>query len=171
MAQTKKKSSAKGKATKSKPVKSAKKTAPAKKAAPAKSNAKSSKPAQKSPQKNSVLMNKNSFATAVVKNGATPRIPNSFKPLDDRIIISVEQMAEKTAGGIIIPGSVSERPSRGTVLATGPGRRNKKGVVRPLDVNVGDTVLFPQYAGQKIEIGADEFLILREEEVLGIQLA
>ncbi len=190
MAQTKKNSSAKGKAMKSKPVKSAKKAVPAravlaKKAAktakvsaktakaakPAKASAKATKPAQKSSQKNSSLMNKNSFATAVGKKNATPRIPNSFKPLDDRIIISVEPMAEKTAGGIIIPGSVSERPSRGTVLATGPGRRNKKGVVRPLDVNVGDTVLFPQFAGQKIEIGADEFLILREEEVLGIQLA
>jgi chaperonin GroES len=158
VAQTKKKSSGKGK-----PAKSAKKAAPTKKAA---------KPASKPKQKSTSLMKKSSFATAVVKKTtATTRIPNAFKPLDDRLIISVEPMAEKTAGGIFIPGTVSERPSRGTVLAIGPGRRNKKGVVRPLDVSVGDTVLFPQFAGQKIEIGADEFLILREEEVLGIHLA
>ena len=187
MAQTKKKSAVKVKTAKSKPtksklvksasakiasVKSTKKSAAAKKATQlSKTSAKSAKPAKKSAQKNTSSMNKNSFATAVVKKSATPRIPNSFKPLDDRLIILVEAIPEKTAGGIIIPGSVSERPSRGTVLATGPGRRNKKGVVRPLDVNVGDTVLFPQFAGEKIEIGADEFLILREEEVLGIQLA
>ena len=94
-----------------------------------------------------------------------------FTPLDDRIIISIEEAPEKTSGGIFIPGTAAERPSRGKVLAKGPGRRNKKGVLRPLDVNVGDMVIFPQYAGQKIEIGADEFLILREEEILGITTA
>jgi chaperonin GroES len=100
-----------------------------------------------------------------------PRTSAAFKPLDDRLIVQVEAAAEKTAGGIIIPGTAGERPFRGKVLAKGPGRRNKKGLLRPLDVNVGDMVLFPQYAGQKIEIGAEEFLILREEEVLAISIA
>lgn len=98
-------------------------------------------------------------------------IPNSFKPLDDRLIVAVDAPAEKTAGGIIIPGNASERPSRGTVLAAGPGKRNKKGMLRPLDVIVGDQVIFPQFAGQKIEIGSDEFLILRENEILAIATA
>jgi chaperonin GroES len=97
--------------------------------------------------------------------------PSSFKPLDDRLIVRVEPAAEKTAGGIIIPGTAGERPFRGKVMAKGPGRRSKKGLLRPLDVNVGDMVLFPQYAGQKIEIDAEEFLILREEEILAISIA
>jgi chaperonin GroES len=63
---------------------------------------------------------------------------------------------------------VSARPNRGTVLAKGRGRRGKKGVLRPLDVNVGDQVLFPDFAGTKIQIDGEEFLILREEDLLGI---
>lgn len=154
MAQTKKKKPAAGKA---------KKSAPAKKIA-------AKQPLKKMAAKAAAVMKKTSSATVPKKKPAL-LVPNSFQPLDDRIIISVEAAAEKTAGGIIIPGNASERPSRGTVLAAGPGKRNKKGVVRPLDVNVGDVVIFPQFAGQKIEIGADEFLILREEEILGITTA
>lgn len=147
-----------------------KKKKPAAPKAKAKVKSKAGKPAKKmakKPQKATAsAMKKTSSQLPLART-----IPSAFKPLDDRIIISIEPAAEKTAGGIIIPGSASERPSRGTVLAKGPGRRNKKGVLRPLDVNVGDMVLFPQFAGQKIEIGAEEFLILREEEILGITTA
>jgi chaperonin GroES len=89
-------------------------------------------------------------------------------PLEDRVIVQVDLAEEKTAGGLYIPTSASERPNRGQVVAAGPGRRNKKGKLRPLDVKTGDCVLFPQYAGTKINVGKDEFLILREDEVLGI---
>jgi chaperonin GroES len=92
----------------------------------------------------------------------------AFQPIEDRVLIAVEEASETTAGGIIIPGNVESRPHRGTVLAKGPGRRGKKSQIRPLDVNVGDHVLFPEHAGSKIQIAGDDFLILREEELLGI---
>lgn len=130
-----------------------KKKAPAKKAAPAKKSAKKPAPVKKAAPKSAPVMKNHS---------------SRFAPLDDRIVISPEKMSEVTAGGIIIPGSRDERPNRGTVLAKGPGRRSKKGVIRPLDVNVGDRVLFPEFAGTKIQIDGDEFLILREEDLLGI---
>ncbi len=91
-----------------------------------------------------------------------------ISPLDDRLVIRVDAAEEKTAGGLYIPTNAAERPNRGEVVAAGPGRRNKQGTVRPLDVNVGDNVLFPQYSGSKIFVDDQEFLILREDEVLGI---
>lgn len=91
-----------------------------------------------------------------------------LKPLEDRVIVRIDRAEEKTAGGLFIPDSASTRPNRGQVVAAGPGRRNKKGQVRPLDVKTGDQVLFPEYAGTKITMDQEEFLILREEEVLGI---
>jgi len=107
-----------------------------------------------------------------MKKFSSATVPSKMiTPLDDRIIVAVEPAPETTAGGIIIPGSVNARPSRGTVMAKGRGRRNKKGVVRPLDVNIGDVVLFPEFAGQKIEMGSKEFLILREDEILAISIA
>lgn len=95
---------------------------------------------------------------------------SAITPLEDRIVVVVDPVMEKTEGGLFIPGTVNERPSKGTVLAKGPGRRTKKGVVLPLDVSVGDKVLFSQYSGQKVEMNGDEFLILREEEVLAISI-
>jgi chaperonin GroES len=92
----------------------------------------------------------------------------AFQPIEDRVLIAVAEASETTAGGIIIPGNVESRPQRGTVLAKGPGRRGKKGQIRPLDVNVGDHVLFPEHAGSKIQIAGDDFLILREDELLGV---
>ncbi len=175
MAQTKKKKTV----AKNKPSAKAKTPAkaPAKKAAPKVAAKAVKKPVKKAMNKAVALVKKmakkataavTSSASPVKKASSAPLIPSSFQPLDDRLIISVEPAAEKTAGGLFIPDTASERPSRGTVLAKGPGKRNKKGMIRPLDVAVGDTVLFPQFAGQKIEIGANEFLILREDEILGI---
>ncbi len=89
-------------------------------------------------------------------------------PLDDRVLIRVAEPMTKTAGGIFIPTTATDQPDRGQVVAKGRGRRNKKGVIRPLDVNVGDTVLFPKYSGTKITFGNEDYLILREEDILGV---
>lgn len=152
--------------------------AKSKKKAPKKSAVKSKKsPAKKSTPKKSQpkLKAKSTSAKAAIAPKATaPKSPavklnfKSLNPLGDRLVVKVEAQAEKTAGGIFIPTSVEDRPDRGTVMASGTGRRNKKGQIRPLDVEVGDTVLFAHYAGSKIEIAGQEFLILKEEEVLGI---
>ncbi len=104
-----------------------------------------------------------SLSLEIAKN-----LPRAITPLDDRIIVSPEVPAEKTAGGLFIPTTANDRPSRGVVLVKGAGRRNKKGKLRPLDVNVGDEVLFAQYSGTKISILGQDVLILREEDVLGI---
>ncbi len=89
-------------------------------------------------------------------------------PLEDRIVVRIAISDEKTAGGLYIPGTVTSQPDRGQVLAKGPGRRDKKGRLRPLDVEVGDTVVFPQYTGTKISISGEDFLIMREDDVLGV---
>lgn len=96
------------------------------------------------------------------------KINFSLIPLDDRVLVAAEGPSETTAGGIIIPGNAAQRPNRGRVLAAGRGKRNKKGQVRPLDVNVGDMVLYPEFSGTAITLNGEEFLILREEEVLGV---
>lgn len=105
---------------------------------------------------------KKPLAAKVVTGGAM------LTPLDDRIVVEVAIAESKTAGGIIIPGSVDLKPNHGTVLAKGRGRRTKKGTLRPLDVNVGDHILFAQYSGTPITIEGKEVLILREEDVLGV---
>lgn len=125
---------------------------------------KSAKPAPKKAAKKTTAQK--TVSKSAPKLAAIPA--KSLIPLEDRLLVSVEGPSETTAGGIIIPGTVSERPNRGRVLASGRGRRNKKGSVRPLDVSVGDTVLFSSYAGTKVEIGGEELLILREEDVLAI---
>lgn len=93
-------------------------------------------------------------------------------PLEDRLFVEVVNNAErKTAGGLYIPDSVStsEAYLEGQVLAAGPGRRNKKGQLRPLDVRVGDQILFPQYAGTLVELEQRHFYFLSEEQILGVK--
>lgn len=116
-------------------------------------------------------------AAPKAKSAATPAVKTSLssaalakvlQPLDDRLVVVVEGESEMTAGGIIIPGTVSSRPNRGRVVAKGPGKRTKKGLLRPLDVSVGDAILFPEFAGTTITVSGQELLILREDEVLGI---
>ncbi|HMN67236.1 MAG TPA: co-chaperone GroES [Bdellovibrionales bacterium] len=121
------------------------------------------KPAKKAPAKRSRPAKKPMTAKPV-----SARARKLITPLDDRILVRFETASETTAGGIYIPGTVAERPNRGQVIASGRGHRGKKGVLRPLDVAVGDTILFPQFAGTKIDIDGEELLILREEDVLGI---
>lgn len=140
-----------------------------KKAVPVKTKNKS-KPAKAAPAKKSTM--KKAASKAPAAKAAAPKNPAVkisgalMTPLEDRLLVQVQEMATQTAGGIIIPGSVGMRSNRGIVLAKGRGRRNKKGSLRPLDVNVGDEVLFGDYAGTQITLEGQEVLILREEEVL-----
>ena len=90
------------------------------------------------------------------------------RPLHDRIIIERIEEGEQKVGGIIIPDTAKEKPMQGKVIAVGKGRVEKDGKVTPLDVKAGDTVLFGKYAGQEIKIEGNEYLIIREEEVLGV---
>ena len=90
------------------------------------------------------------------------------RPLQDRILVRRVAEEEKTKGGIIIPDSAKEKPAEGEVIAVGPGKANEKGVVRPLQVKVGDRVLFGKYSGSEIKVENVEHIILREDEVLGV---
>jgi chaperonin GroES len=92
----------------------------------------------------------------------------NVRPLRDRILVTRLEDAEQRIGGIIIPDSAKEKPQQGKVVAVGRGRVNDKGDVFPLDVRVGDTVLFGKYTGTEIKLENVEYLILREEEVLGV---
>lgn len=92
----------------------------------------------------------------------------TFTPLHDRILVRRVEEGETVRGGIIIPDSAKEKPQEGKVIAAGKGKSNEEGKVFPLDVKAGDSVLFAKYAGTEIKIDGEEFLIMREEEVLGI---
>jgi len=92
----------------------------------------------------------------------------NVRPLHDRIIVQRLEEAEQRVGGIIIPDTAKEKPQQGKVIAVGKGRIEKDGKVTPLDVKANDTVLFGKYAGQEIKIDGNEYLIIREEEVLGV---
>ena len=92
----------------------------------------------------------------------------SIRPLQDRVIIKRVKEEEKSKGGIIIPDTAKEKPIEGKVIAVGNGKVLEDGKVRKLDVKAGDTVLFGKYAGQEIKIDGSEYLIIREEEVLGV---
>ena len=90
------------------------------------------------------------------------------RPLHDRIIVERIDEGEQKVGGIIIPDTAKEKPQQGKVIAVGKGRIEKDGKITPLDVKSGDTVLFGKYAGQEIKIDGSEYLIIREEDVLGV---
>ncbi len=92
----------------------------------------------------------------------------NLKPLADRVIVKVIEAEEKTKGGIVLPDSAKERPQQGEVLAVGGGRRLDDGKVVPLEVKVGDKVLFSKYGGIEVKEGGEEYLILREDDILGI---
>ena len=92
----------------------------------------------------------------------------TFTPLHDRILLRRVEEGETVRGGIIIPDSAKEKPQEGEAIAVGKGKSNDEGKVFPLDVKAGDRVLFGKYSGTEIKIDGEEFLIMREEEVLGI---
>ena len=91
-----------------------------------------------------------------------------IRPLQDRIIVKRIEEEEKTKGGIIIPDTAKEKPIEGKVIAAGNGKVLEDGKVRPLDVKAGDRILFGKYAGSEVKVEDEEYLILREEDVLGI---
>lgn len=90
-----------------------------------------------------------------------------IRPLHDRIVVRRTEEEQKTAGGILLPGSATEKPQQGEVLAVGNGQITDNGI-RSLDVKVGDTVLFGQYAGQTVKVDGEELLIMKESDVLGV---
>jgi chaperonin GroES len=93
----------------------------------------------------------------------------NLRPLGDRVVIEPLDEAEVTASGIVIPDTAKEKPQRGKILAVGPGARDKDGNVIPLDVKVGDTVLFAKYAGTEFKLGSSrKMLVMRESDLLAI---
>lgn len=91
-----------------------------------------------------------------------------LKPLQDRVVVQRLDEETKTAGGIIIPDSHTEKPSQGKIIAVGTGYRNTDGSIRNLDVKVGDTVLFGKYSGTEVKVEGKPVLIMKEDEILGI---
>ncbi|MDR1475625.1 MAG: co-chaperone GroES [Holosporales bacterium] len=91
-----------------------------------------------------------------------------FRPLRDKILVQRLDQEEKTTGGIIIPDTAKEKPIQGKVLAVGDGARDEKGNVVPMDVKVSDTVLFAKWGGTEVKFDGQEYLILKESDVLGI---
>ena len=91
-----------------------------------------------------------------------------FAPLHDRILVRRVEEATTTRGGIIIPDSAKDKPQEGEVISTGKGRSNDEGKIFPLAVKEGDRILFGKYAGTEIKLDGEDFVIMREEEVLGI---
>jgi chaperonin GroES len=91
-----------------------------------------------------------------------------IRPLQDRVIVKRLEEEEKTKGGIIIPDTAKEKPQEGKVIAVGKGKVTEDGKVIPLDVKVGDRILFGKYSGSEIKIEGEEHLIMREEDILGI---
>jgi len=91
-----------------------------------------------------------------------------IKPLGDRIVVKRLEAEEKTAGGIVLPEAAKEKPKQGEVVAVGPGRLNDDGETVALQVKKGDRIVFSSYAGTEVTLGDEEYLIMREEDVLGI---
>ena len=91
-----------------------------------------------------------------------------IRPLQDRILVKQLEEEEKTAGGIIIPDTAKEKPQQGKVVAVGKGKILEDGSVRPLDIKVGDRILFEKYAGTTVKIGGEEYMIMREDDVLAV---
>jgi chaperonin GroES len=92
----------------------------------------------------------------------------SFRPLHDRVVVRRIEEDQKTAGGIIIPDTAKEKPMQGEIVAVGPGARNEKGEIVPLDVKVGDRVLFGKWSGTEVKIDGKELLIMKESDIMGV---
>lgn len=92
----------------------------------------------------------------------------NMRPLHDRVIVKRIEQQRKTASGIVIPDSAAEKPEQGEVLAVGDGKRLKDGSVQPLSLKVGDQILFGKYAGQAVKIDGEEYLVMREDDVLAV---
>jgi len=95
----------------------------------------------------------------------------NLKPLHDRIIVEAAAKEEKSSGGIILPDSAQEKPQRGTVLAVGPGKRLDSGQLAPVDVKVGEVVLYGKYGGTEVTVGGKDYVILRADDILAVTTA
>jgi len=91
-----------------------------------------------------------------------------IRPLHDRVIVKRLEEERKTASGIVIPDTATEKPDQGEIIAVGPGKRDENGKQIALDVKVGDKVLFGKYAGQTVKVAGDELLVMREEDIMGV---
>ena len=91
-----------------------------------------------------------------------------FRPLHDRVVVTRIEEDTKSAGGIIIPDTATEKPSTGKVLAVGPGERREDGTITPPDIKAGDTVLFGKWSGTEVKIDGEEVLIMKESDIMGV---
>ena len=92
----------------------------------------------------------------------------NIRPLQDRVVVRRMEEETTTSGGIVLPGSATEKPAQGEVLAVGPGKRQENGEVQPVDVEVGDIIVFGKYSSNTVKIGDEELLILNESEIFGV---
>ena len=91
-----------------------------------------------------------------------------FRPLHDRVVVERVSAEEKTAGGIIIPDTVQEKPQQGKIIAVGPGGRDESGKLIPIDLKPGDLVLFGKWSGTEVKIDGQDFLIMKESNIMGV---
>ena len=91
-----------------------------------------------------------------------------LRPLHDKVLVKRTEEEETSSGGIILSGSAKEKPSQGTVVSVGPGKKNESGEISPLNVKKGDTVVFGQYGGNEIKLDGEELLILSESDIFGV---
>jgi len=91
-----------------------------------------------------------------------------IRPLHDRVIVKRVEEETKTPGGIVLPGSAAEKPSQGVILAVGTGKHLENGDIRPLEVKVGDKVLFGKYSGNEVKIDGEELIVMREDDIMGV---
>jgi chaperonin GroES len=120
------------------------------------------------PKKVALKAAKKPASKATVQSSQKSKSEVDFFPLADRVLVEQGDGFSKTDGGIFIPDAYQEKPLEGKVLRVGPGFRSKKGVLRPLDLKVGDKVLFTKYAGSKIQLDGSNFLILKESDIIGV---
>lgn len=92
----------------------------------------------------------------------------NIRPLHDRVLVRRMEEETMTAGGIVLPGSAAEKPTQGEVIAVGKGKILESGDIRPMDVKVGDKVLFGQYSGSAVKVDGEEMMMMREEDIMGV---
>jgi chaperonin GroES len=92
----------------------------------------------------------------------------NIRPLHDRVIVKRIEEERKSAGGIVIPDTAAEKPDQGEVVAVGKGKKDDQGKLIPLDVKVGDKILFGKYSGQTVKVKGEELLVMREEDIMGV---
>jgi chaperonin GroES len=101
-------------------------------------------------------------------DGHAKEIPMKFRPLHDRVVIERIDAEAKTAGGIIIPDTAKEKPQQGKVVAVGPGGRDESDKLIPIDVKIGDRILFGKWSGTEVKIDSVEYLIMKESDIMGV---